>query len=243
MEINQIISLAAHCMHLCNNSNMEEIVFSYLTEADALVTNNIEEWKRKFNENKVSYPIKKPNEITPDKKIIVDGSSLGKDFEKWEEKWKKQNRAICIYNMDELDPSLVKQLVNIHDKMFLSVNKIRMLSDKNLEKEIEDLNPEIVEKLVKRELKSIILSMLLTKPMSGTDLVKSLYSKFKVFISPSMLYPYLYDLEKKGLLKYEYKLKNKIYSVEKKDQTELLLKKQVKAASLLSEFLSGEWGE
>ncbi|MEK6868852.1 MAG: PadR family transcriptional regulator, partial [Nanoarchaeota archaeon] len=105
------------------------------------------------------------------------------------------------------------------------------------EKEIEELNPEIVENLVKRELKNVVLSMLLTRPMSGTDLVKLLYSKFKVFVSPGMLYPTLHELEKKGLLKYEYKLKNKVYSVHEKEQAELLLKKHVKVNSLLSEFL------
>ena len=76
--------------------------------------------------------------------------------------------------------------------------------------------------------------------MSGTDLVKLLYEKFKVFISPGMLYPTLHELEKRGLLKYEYKLKNKVYSVQEKEQTKLLLKKHVRANSLLSEFLVSE---
>ena len=73
--------------------------------------------------------------------------------------------------------------------------------------------------------------------MSGTDLVKLLYSKFKVFVSPGMLYPTLHELEKKGLLKYEYKLKNKIYSVQEKEQAKILLKDHVRVNSLLSQFL------
>ena len=237
MVIKQVTSLSNHCLHLCNDSNIEEIVFSYLMDADAFVTNNIEAWKKKFDEKEIECAIKKPDEVKQNMRIVVDGSSLGNDFEKLEERWKKQEKAICIYNIDKINPSILKDLVIAHNKMLLSVDKIRMLSDKNLEKEIEELNPEIVENLVKRELKNVVLSMLLTRPMSGTDLVKLLYSKFKVFVSPGMLYPTLHELEKKGLLKYEYKLKNKVYSVHEKEQAELLLKKHVKVNSLLSEFL------
>jgi len=240
MEINKILSSAEHCLHLCNNSNIKGIVSSYLIDADAFVTNNAEAWKKMLDENEIKCQIKAPNEIKQDERIVVDGSSLGSDFEKWEKKWAKQGKAICVYNIDELDHSILKNLVNAHDKMMLSTDNIRMLSDKDLEKEIDDLDdlsPKIFENLVKRELKNIILSLLLSKPMSGTELVKTLYQKFKVFISPGMLYPTLHELEKNGLLKYEYKLKNKIYTVHEKEQTRLVLKKHVKANSLLSEFL------
>ena len=194
--------------------------------------------KKKFDENEIECQIKIPEDVKQSEKIVVDGSSLSNDFEKWEKKWEKQNKAICVYNIDELDPSILKHLVNAHDKMLLSLDKIRVLSDKNLEKEIEELNPEIIENLIKRELKNIILSLIMSKPMSGTDLAKILYQKFKVFISPGMLYPTLHELEKNGLLKYEYKLKNKVYSVQEKDHAKLLLKKHVRANSLLSEFLT-----
>ena len=243
MEIKKILSPVGHCLHLCNDSNIKEVVSSYLMDADAFVTNNAEAWKKMLNENEIKCQIKAPDEIKQNERIVVDGSSLGKDFEKWEKKWAKQGKAICVYNIDELDSSILKNLVNAHDKMELSIGKTRVISDKNLEndidleKEIGDLNPEIVEDLVKRGLKNLVLSLLLSKPMSGTDLVKILYQKFKVFISPGMLYPTLHELEKNGLLKYEYKLKNKVYSVHEKEQTRLLLKKHVRVNSLLSEFL------
>ena len=240
IKINNMLSSADHCLHLCNNSNIKEIVSSYLMDADTLVTNNAEEWKKMLNLNEIKCQIKAPNEIKQNERIVVDGSSLGKDFEKWEKKLANRGKAICVYNIDELDHSILKNLVNAHDKMMLSIDKIRMLSDKDMEKEMEeigDLSPEIFENLVKRELKNIILSLLLSKPMSGTDLVKTLYQKFKVFISPGMLYPTLHELEKNGLLKFEYKLKNKVYTVQEKEQTRLVLKKHVRANSLLSEFL------
>lgn len=236
----EMTSLAIHCLHLCNNSNIDETIFSYLADADAFVTNDIEEWERKFSENEIKCQIKKPNEVKQGEGVVVDGSSLAGNFEKWEEKWKKQSKAICIYNIDKLDPSILKHLVNVHDKMFMSINKVRIVSDKNLEKEINNMSPEIVEGLVKKELKNLVLSLLLSKPMCGTDLVKLLYEKFKVFISPGMLYPTLHELEEKGLLKCDYKLKNKVYSVQEKGQVKLLLDNHVKANSLLSQFLVGE---
>lgn len=239
MEITQIISSATHCLHLCNNSNVEEIVFSYLRDVDAFVTEDIETWKKKFDENKTKCPIGKPDKVKQNMRIIVDGSSLGNDFKKFEKRWCNQKKAICIYNIDKIDSSILKDLVDAHDKMLLSISKVSILSDKRLEKEIDNLSPEITENLIKRELKNIILSLLLSKPMSGTDLVKTLYKKFKVFISPGMLYPTLHDLEKKGLLTWEYQVKNKVYSIKGKEQVMFLLKKHVKANSLLSEFLVG----
>lgn len=233
MLINEIISLSTHCLHLCNNSNIEETVFSYLMNADAFVTNNTAKWKKKFNENEIKCPIKSPNDVKQGERIVVDGSSLGSDFEKWEKKWKKQKKAICIYNIDGLDPSILKSLVSVHDKMILSVNKRMIVSDKHLEKEIDNLSSDIVENLVKRELKNIIISLLLSKPMCGTDLVKLLYKKFKVLISPGMLYPTLHELERSGLLNYEYRLKNKVYSIREKEEAKHLLKRHIKVNSLL----------
>lgn len=227
-------------MHLCNNANAEDVVFSYLGTADALVSNNAEAWAARLKANNINCLIKKPEDAEHYKSIVVDGSSLGSDFEKWELNWEKQKSAVCVYNIEELDASVLKQLVNSHDKMLLSINKIRMVSHKELNKEMEDINPEIVETLVKRDLKNIVVSLLLSNPMCGTDLVKTLYKKFKVFISPGQLYPTLHELEKTGLLKYECKLKNKIYSVQKQEEAKHLLQKHVAANSALSRFLMVE---
>ncbi len=237
MASKKLISLTNHYLHLCNNLNEDEIVFSSLTGADAFVTNNIKKWQEKFDGNKIKCPIKRMGIVNQKESIVVDGSSLGNQFKKVEEKLEKQSKAICIYNIDELNPLILKYLVQAHDKMFLSVNKVKIVSDKNLEKEIENLNPELVEGLVKKELKNILLSLLLSKPMCGTELIKILYRRFRVFISPGMLYPTLHELEKKGLLKYECKLKNKIYSIQKKEEVKGLLEKYIKVNALLSQSL------
>lgn len=237
MEIDHLLDLTPHCLHLCTNANIKETVLSYIMKAEVFVTNDIEMWEKRFRQYKVNCKIKKPDVVKSDERIVVDGSSLGDDVEMWEKKWKKQSQVVCIYNVDRLNPPLLKELVKVHNRMILSVDKIKMLSDKNLEKEINGLNPEIAEPLVKRELRNIILSMLLSKPMCGTDLVRALYQKFKVFISPGMLYPALHELEKSGLLKYEYKFKSKIYHVQKEEEAKDLLKDRNKANSLLSQVL------
>ena len=123
MEISKILSSTGHCLHLCNNSNIKEVISFYLMDADAFVTNNAGAWKKMLNENEVKCQIKAPNEIKQNERIVVDGSSLGKDFEKWEKKWAKQGKAICVYNIDELDPSILKDLVNFHDKMEFELAK------------------------------------------------------------------------------------------------------------------------
>lgn len=233
MNISEIMSLAHHCLHLCNNLNMEENIFSSVMDTDVFVTTNTGFWEEKFKDNQIDCRIKRPGVVKPSERIVVDAASFGQDFLLWEEKWKKQAQVICIYNIDVIEPAILKDLVALHDKMILSVDKLRMLSDKNLERELNQLSPEMVENLVKKELRNILVSLLLTRPMCGTDLVKLLYKKFKVFISPGQLYPTLHELEKEGLLVYELKLKNKIYRIKEKEKAELLLKNHAKANSLV----------
>ena len=63
MVIKQLLSSATHCLHLCNNSNIDEIVRSYLIDADTFVTNNIDAWKKKFDENEIKCQIKSPKDV------------------------------------------------------------------------------------------------------------------------------------------------------------------------------------
>ena len=216
---------------------MEEIVFSSVINMGVFVTTNTGFWEKKFKDNQIYCRVKRPGAVKPSERIVVDATSSGQYFQLWEDKWKKQTQVICVYNIDVIDQAILKELVALHDKMILSVNKLRVLSDKNLEQELNALGPEVVENMVKRDLRNLLVSILLAQPMCGTDLVKLLYQKFKVFISPGQLYPMLQELEKEGLLTYEHKLKSKVYHIKEKEKAELLLKNQVKANSLLSEFL------
>jgi len=239
MEINEIINSTKHCLHLCDNTNFKEIIFAYLLDYDALITENTKFWKDEFSKNKINAKIKTPNSKLGKEKIVVDGSSFKNNFLKYEKKFEKLPQVVCVYNLNNLESSTIKELVACHDKMILSVNNIRMLSNKKLdiEKRLEGIDPEIMEKLVKKELKNILLGVLLRKPMCGTELVKVVYTKFKVFISPGMIYPALHELKKEGLLKYDYELKNKIYSIIQEEQTKTLLDEHTKINSLIFQSL------
>ena len=239
MDINEIINSTKHGLHLCDNTNFKEIIFAYLLDYDVLITENTKFWKEEFSKNKINAKITTPDSKLGKEKAVVDGSSFKNNFLKYEKKFEKLPQVVCVYNLNKLDSSIVKELVACHDKMILSVNNIRMLSNKKLdvEKRLEGIDPEIMEKLVKKELKNILLGVLLRKPMCGTELVKALYVKFKVFISPGMIYPTLHELKEEGLLKYEYKLKNKIYSVAQEEQAKILLDEHTKINSLISQSL------
>ena len=239
MDINEIMG-TKHSLHLCDNTNFKEIIFAYLLDYDVLITENTKFWKEEFSKNKINVKIKTPDsKLEKQEKIVVDSSSLKNNFLKFEKKFEKLSQVVCVYNLNNLDSSIIKELVACHDKMILSVDNIRMLSNKALdvEKRLEGIDPEIMEKLVKKELKNILLGVLLRKPMCGTELVKALYVKFKVFISPGMIYPTLHELKEEGLLKYEYKLKNKIYSVAQEEQAKILLDEHTKINSLISQSL------
>lgn len=239
MNINEIINSTKHCLHLCDNTNFKEIIFTYLLDYDVLVTKNTEFWKEEFSKNKINAKIKTPNSKLGKEKAVVDGSSLKNDFLKYEKNLEKLQQVVCVYNLNNLDSSIIKELIASHDKMILSVNNIRMLSNKefDIEKRLENLDSKITEKLVKKELKNILLGVLLKKPLCGTELVKAVYTKFKVFISPGMIYPALHELQKEGLLKYEYELKNKIYSIVQEEQAKILLDEHAKINSLISQSL------
>jgi len=243
MNITDITNLTKRCLHLCDDFNFKEIILSYLLDYNTFVTKDIEFWEKEFSKNGLNVKIKSPDStFKKGEKAVVDGSSLGNSFLKYEKKIEKLSQVVSVYNLNKLDSSAIKELVAHYDKMILSVNNIRMLSNRNLdiEKKLGNLDPELVEKLIKKELKNILLVVLSKKPMCGTDLVKALYGKFKVFVSPGMIYPMLHELEKDGLLKYEYELKNKIYSVNQKEQAEIFLEKYREANSLISLFLQTE---
>ena len=244
MKVEAVLGMAGHCLHLCGSQNFEETAVSYLLEnnGNVFVTGNVSEWEKRFEEKGLSVMVRKPEELKDcrGKKIVVDSYSLGENFMSWEQRWNKLSRVVCIYNLDRIDPAVLEKLVAAHDKMVLSVNNVRMLSSQKLVNGMEDVSPELVEKVVKKELDNVVLALLMTNPMCGSELVKVLYQKFKVFVSPGTLYPTLNELGKKGLLVYEYKLKNKIYRVKEKEKVEAVLKKQAEANSLITRLLAGD---
>jgi DNA-binding PadR family transcriptional regulator len=57
-----------------------------------------------------------------------------------------------------------------------------------------------IENVVKKNLEMIVLSILITQPMCGKDIVKEVFKQYNVFISQSSVYTILYSLKERSLL-------------------------------------------
>ena len=149
----------------------------------------------------------------------------------------RRHLILCTYDVGELSPDLVKQLVASHDKLVLTTSDTTMLAAESLDR--AGLPAESVQRFVKDELESIVLALTLREPMCGTDIIKTIHSKFNVLLSPGTIYPLLHDLEKKGLLKCEYGVKTKTYKPIEgaEEKIRKMLEEHVKASRFLSRFL------
>ena len=77
----------------------------------------------------------------------------------------------------------------------------------------ETVSQETTETFAKNNLEIIILHLLSKKPMCGYDVIKTISQQFRCFLSQGTVYPLLYSLENKGILKIEKEAKAKIYSL------------------------------
>ena len=62
---------------------------------------------------------------------------------------------------------------------------------------------EINEKFVKNNLECIVLSLLEQQPLCGYDIIKIVFQRFNIPVSHGRVYPLLYSLEGRGVLKSE----------------------------------------
>jgi len=148
-----------------------------------------------------------------------------------------EHLVMCTYDMGRLTPELVKQLAAIHDKLMLTRSDATIVAAESLDR--AGLSAESVQRFVKDELETIVLALLVREPMCGTDIIKTIHSKFNVLLSPGTIYPLLHDLEKKGLLKCEYGVKTKTYKPMEgaEENIRKKLEEHVKASRFLSRFL------
>lgn len=56
------------------------------------------------------------------------------------------------------------------------------------------------EKMVKKHLDMIVLSIIRAQPMCGRDIVKQVFRQYQVFVNQSSVYKILYSLEEKKIL-------------------------------------------
>ncbi len=235
MEINKILAIGKHTLHFYTaDINKYAIQIPFLAQGNGkkiYVTNDKEDAAKELKDMKVS--IVKPEEFKIEKnaRIVVDATSSS--FLEFEEKLQNLKCVVlCTYDLTKINPSLLKRIVQLHDKLIITNSSSTLISGKE-----EKPDEKAIEKFVKRELPTITLALILNKPMCGHDIMKVLHRNFNVLISPGSLYPLLKDLEKKGLLKCEYKIKNKIYQVNEKEAVKNMLAKQVQANHFISKFI------
>ena len=83
--------------------------------------------------------------------------------------------------------------------------------------------PGADEKFVKQNLEKIVLSLLKHQPLCGYDVIKTIFQRFNIPVSHGRVYPLLYSLEDRGILKSEIKMgaRIKVYSITERG-TELI---------------------
>ena len=102
-----------------------------------------------------------------------------------------------------------------------------------------DIAGEFFQSSVKGNLELIVLALVLKQPRCGTDIIKTVHSRFGILLSPGTIYPLLHGLEEKKLLRCESGVKTKTYrpveGAEKRIRE--MLDERVKAWWFLSQFL------
>lgn len=97
----------------------------------------------------------------------------------------------------------------------------------------------IKNRTVKNCLNILILSMVKNNPMCGYDIIGAIHDKFHVLLSPGTVYPLLYSLEKKELVKKKEIGTKKIYFIneETKDTSERIFDEFIKTNNSMIQFI------
>lgn len=254
-NINTILSASGlrHTLHLYTpNVNKYAIQAPFLgstakDEKAVYITNeNPEAITQELKGLGIDISIIKPSELTKingnDKlRVVLDANSISEKehlkIEKSLAEICKNHFMLCTYDVSKLNPNAIKDLVKTHDKLMLTTSDITMLSSESFEK--QEISEESIERFVKNELDTIVLVLILNKPMCGTDIIKTIHKEFNVLLSPGTIYPLLHSLEGRGLLKCEYQVKTKLYRpiVHAEPKIRSILSDRMQASKFLSNFL------
>jgi len=201
----------------------------------------------------VELKIIKPEEIRDLKReekcklrVIIDAGSMPnqKDSEVDEresyinELCKKHSiNCLCTYDVSKISPSMVKKMADHHNQLQLTTTDLTVLSGGLIDR--SKLSVGSIEKMVKRNLETIILTLVQRKPMCGTDIMKTIHLEFNVLLSPGTIYPLLHSMEEKGLLTFEKIGKAKTYAPAKDAELRIknLLNERIQGHQLLNQYL------
>lgn len=159
-------------------------------------------------------------------KLIRD--KIKESSQKWSRiRYKKRLKsysiiALTAFDIGSLENETIKKLMGLHKKIVFSTENestallpnFSTANSTSIKNGYLDSIPfEAMEKIVKASLEMIILSHISEKPMCGFDIIKAISQQYHVFLSQGTIYPMLYSLEKKGILKTQNSLKAKLYAI------------------------------
>jgi len=122
--------------------------------------------------------------------------------------------GIIALNIEKIDHSLIKSVSEGISRIIVSTGKDTLLSFAHhsfLPESVSIVPQETIDEVVKKSLEPVVLS-LLEKPISGYDIVREIYNRYKVFIPQARVYTILYDLQQNGYLEMKTSGKSKLYS-------------------------------
>ena len=145
--------------------------------------------------------------------------------------------CLCTYDVSKLNPDMIKQLTIHHNHLQLTTTDLTVLSGDLFDK--TKLSDSSIEKMVKDNLETIILTLIQKKPMCGTDIIRTLHLEFNVLLSPGTIYPLLHSLEEKGLLTFEKYGKAKTYVPAEDAELKItrLVNEHIQTRKLLNHYL------
>ncbi|MDD1666322.1 MAG: response regulator [Methanomicrobiales archaeon] len=121
--------------------------------------------------------------------------------------------GIIGLNIGQLDHNLIRSFSDGISRIIVSTGRDTMLSfaHRSFPAESVTVVPQAtLEEVVKKTLEPVVLS-LLSRPISGYDIVREIHDRYKVLIPQARIYTLLYDLEKGGYLEMKASGKSKLY--------------------------------
>jgi len=113
---------------------------------------------------------------------------------------------ISAFNTSPLANKTLSELLGFHEQVLVSSeNGVTTLmgggdSITGDEPIVNIMPKELMDKLVKDNLRVSILSMLSKRELSGYDMINEIDRRFRVRLSPGTIYPLLYSLQEEGLI-------------------------------------------
>ena len=191
------------------------------------------------------------NTVTPSRK---HRRSIGEDLlmkeyadhikrEKYLSNLKGDQSILCTYDISKLTADEIKQLIKFHDNLILTTDDTTMLSSKALSPKHLNISSKLIDEFLKNELETVVLALIVAKPMCGTDIKKAIYEKFGILLSSGTLYPLLHKLQKSGLLKCEFGVKTKMYMPANGKDIQTILDERMEAKNFLTSFVQANVAE